>query len=393
MRKSLTALLAVLALNGCELTGCEKSSPWPDQGGDQQGRWEGLVQTSSTATLAWSSPVSAFGSNRVNACPTIDRANQMVVSLADGRIVAINPTNHMASTLGSTTDVVHGAVNVLDDSPIVTAIGTSTGTSFRLISMGTSPWSVSIPVLAEVALPSAPNSNRDKVFVSGDKSVFAYDRVTGALIKQTNVGDDLANTAGPAIAPEGDLSVVVATLHGHVVKLDPVAGVVKWDTTIPGAQFNNNVSIALNGTIFVRSFEGRLFVLAPDGTLNPNVFDSKTANLIGTLRMFGPAVATFGGSAVAYVADGNHKLTAVSDKGEMLWQVDLPDIPLNDVIAAGDTAYVVVGGTPNPKVLAVNKNGIRWSVNVPSQTCLAAGRDGLIYGVSGYTLLLTIKVG
>jgi len=372
------------------LAGCAPSSPWPNQGGDMQGRWEGISQTSSTAALVWSSPANQFGTNRVNSCPTIDRANQMVVPLADGRIVSINPTNHMATALGSVTDVVHAAVDVLDDSPIVTVSGTSGGASFKLVSMGVTAWSSPIGALA---LPSAPVSNGDRVFVSAEKSVFAFDRKTGALIKQTNVGDDLVNTAGPAITPEADLNVVVATLNGHVIKLDPIGGVIKWDRVIAGAQFNNNVSIALNGTIFVRSFDGRLFVLDSSGNVSPNVFDSGTANRIGTSRLFGPAVATVGASAVAYVADGNGKLTAVSDNGTVLWQYGLPDIPRNDIIAAGDTAYVVVGAAPNTKVLAVNQSGIRWSVNVPNQTCLAAGRDGLIYGVSGDTVLLTIKVG
>ena len=84
--------------------------------------------------------------------------------------------------------------------------------------------------------------------------------------------------------------------------------------------------------------------------LPPVRADSGTANRIGSSRLFGPAVATLGASAVAYVADANGKLTAVSDNGTVLW-------------------------------------------HVPNQTCLAAGRDGLIYGVSGDTVLLTIKVG
>jgi outer membrane protein assembly factor BamB len=309
----------------------------------------------------------------------------MVVVDTLGNIASIDPSTHNRTFIGSVSGAAHGAVNVHDAQPLVSV----SGSGYTVQSLNAGGWSSPVE-----DFPSAPNTNGDHVFVTTPHKIYDFDRTNGNQLNAIPSTEEIDDVAGPAIVPESDLSIIVATRDGNVRKIDPKTGTPHWTASIPGVNLSD-VSIALNGTIYAPSFQGQLYAISPDGKVL-NHFDSGTSSMTlgaGQRRLWGPALATVGNKSVAYVADLKGMLTAVDDNGDVLWQSPLPAVPVSQPIAAGEGVFIEVGGQPNSQLIAIGHRGAYWSQRVSFPGCWAAARDGYLYGVTGGATLWIIKVG
>ncbi|MHB1343246.1 MAG: SMP-30/gluconolactonase/LRE family protein [Thermoleophilia bacterium] len=210
------------------------------------------------------------------------------------------------------------------------------------------------------------------------------------LLWQVAYGDYYEG-ASPAVAADGTIYVGhAASGPDETAVLQAISqdGAPLWEFHTNGDESPPDATIAPDGTIYVGSWvgtleDGRLYALAPDGTLRWELE-------VGDLT-YAPALAPDG---TVYVCDSEGRLFAIDAGGSVLWECDTGGVLNLSPLAIGfdGTVYlgasVEVGANHRGMVFAVSSDGVvRWrydpldSVDYPQtmNQSPAIAPDGTIY--------------
>jgi outer membrane protein assembly factor BamB len=148
---------------------------------------------------------------------------------------------------------------------------------------------------------------------------------------------------------------------------------IKW-TYSTGGKVRSSPAIGTDGTIYVGSYDGKLYAINPKGSL-------KWSYNTGSYISSSPAI---GADGTIYVGSSDNKLYAVNPDGSLKWSYVMEDsIFYSPAIGADGTIYV---GSYHNKLYAINPDGwVKWSYSFRCSVSSSAaiGADGTIY-VSSY---------
>ncbi len=146
-------------------------------------------------------------------------------------------------------------------------------------------------------------------------------------------------------------------------------GKLKWKF-LTGAYIYSPPSIGSDGTIYVGSYDNRLYAINPDGT---EKWSFITGNEIGSSP-------TIGSDGIIYVSSYDGKLYAIYPDGTEKWNFKTShDLRCSPAIGSEGTIFL---GTQDNKIYAINPNGTeKWSfiINGSTHSSPAIGSDGMIY--------------
>jgi len=161
----------------------------------------------------------------------------------------------------------------------------------------------------------------------------------------------------------------------------PASPLLKWSFTT-GYWVESSPAIGANGTIYVGSYDNRLYAINPDGSESWNF-------TTGGVNWSSPAI---GADGTIYVGDGD-KLYAINPDGSQSWNFTTTGyyIDSSPVIGVDGTIYV---GAGDGKLYAINPDGSQsWNFTTGGavMSSPAIGADGTIYVGSGDNKLYAIK--
>jgi uncharacterized repeat protein (TIGR01451 family) len=146
-------------------------------------------------------------------------------------------------------------------------------------------------------------------------------------------------------------------------------GVERWDFST-GADVYSSPAIGADGTIYVGSFDNKLYAIYPNGTKR---WHFSTGDNVDS----SPAIGTDG---TIYVGSGN-KLYAIYPNGTERWNFSIFDAGVDSSPAIGTDGTIYVGYNDN-KLHAIYPNDTeRWNFTTGGSVCSspAIGMDGTIY--------------
>eukprot|EP01047_Picozoa_sp_COSAG01_P067789 COSAG01_NODE_9644_length_2381_cov_122.845311_1_plen_419_part_10 len=190
-------------------------------------------------------------------------------------------------------------------------------------------------------------------------------------------GNGCANCSACAVVVAGQSGsaqqCTAAGIESFCAPLDvcafTAAGQVKWNVTT-GDQVDSSPAIAANGTVYVGSWDHKLYAITPAGQVKWTV-------TTGDWVRSSPAIATDG---TVYVGSDDGKLYAITPAGQVKWTVTTGDVVYSSpAIVADGTVYV---GSVDKKLYAITAAGqVKWTVTtgdaVGSSPAIAA--DGTVY--------------
>jgi len=178
------------------------------------------------------------------------------------------------------------------------------------------------------------------------------------------------NSSSPAIAVDG--TVYLGSEDGKVYALG-AAGNLKWIYQTEG-EINSSPAIAADGTVYIGSNDYKIYALSPDGSLK---WGYRTE---GEVRS-SPAIATDG---TIYIGSNDGKVYALEPDGNLKWDYQTGgEVSSSPAVATDGTIYI---GSCDRYVYAFNTDGsLKWSYltedDVKSSPAIAA--DGTIYYIIG----------
>jgi outer membrane protein assembly factor BamB len=172
--------------------------------------------------------------------------------------------------------------------------------------------------------------------------------------------------SSPAIGADG--TVYVGSFDGRLYAINP-DGTQKWASSRVGSDFSSP-AIGVDGTVYVGSVGGRLYAFNLDGT-------QKWAFLTGAPVQSSPAI---GGDGTIYVGSNNGHVYAIHPDGTQKWAFLTEGNVFSSPAIGGDgTIYV---GSDDRNVYAISSDGgQRWvfPTGLFVQSSPAIGVDSTIY--------------
>jgi outer membrane protein assembly factor BamB len=164
--------------------------------------------------------------------------------------------------------------------------------------------------------------------------------------------------------------------------LSQTPGTKKWEFQT-GNWIPSSPAIGADGTVYVGSFDSKLYAINPDGTKK---WEFVTKNYIYSSS---PAIGTDG---TVYIGSTDNRLYAINPDGTKKWEfVTGNAINSSPAIGADGTVYI---GSDDSKLYAINPDGTKkWGfvTGAPIRSSPAIGIDGTIYAGSGDSKLYAIK--
>ncbi len=172
--------------------------------------------------------------------------------------------------------------------------------------------------------------------------------------------------SSPAIGSDGTIYVGSYDKKLYAINKD---GTLKWSYAT-GSYIESSPAIGIDGTIYVGSYDHKLYAINPDGTL-------KWSYTTGGYIYSSPAI---GSDGTIYVGSDDHKLYAINPDGTSKWSYTTGGyIESSPAIGSDGTIYV---GSYNKNLYAINQNGTsKWSYTTGAIiiSSPAIGSDGTIY--------------
>ncbi|AAM05168.1 DUF2341 domain-containing protein [Methanosarcina acetivorans] len=172
--------------------------------------------------------------------------------------------------------------------------------------------------------------------------------------------------SSPAIGE--NRTVYIGSYDGKLYAFNP-DGTLKWSYTT-GNQITGSATIGADGTICIGSYDRRLYTINPDGTLK---WSYTTGNQIFSS-------AAIGEDGTIYVGSRDNKLYALNPDGTLKWSYTTGNqIFSSAAIGEDGTIYI---GSLDKKLHALNPDGtLKWSYTTGNQIygSPAIGSDGTIY--------------
>jgi len=172
--------------------------------------------------------------------------------------------------------------------------------------------------------------------------------------------------SSPAIDTDG--TIFVGSYDDKVYAINP-DGTKKWEF-LTGSNVKSSPTIDTDGTIYVGSYDDKLYAINPDGTKK---WEFQTVNWINS----SPAI---GSDGTIYVGSWDNKLYAFNTDGTKKWEFQTGDaVKSSPAIGADGMIYI---GSWDDKLYAVNPNGTKkWEFQTGSyvDSSPAIGVDGTVY--------------
>jgi outer membrane protein assembly factor BamB len=172
--------------------------------------------------------------------------------------------------------------------------------------------------------------------------------------------------SSPAIGANG--TIYVGSFDGKLYAINP-DGSQKWSFTTGGRIFSSP-AIGANGTIYVGSEDDKLYAINPDGS-------QKWSFAMGDRVYSSPAI---GANGTIYVGSTHGKLYAINPDGSQKWSFATGGSVLSSpAIGANSTIYV---GCTSGTLYAINPDGSqKWSFTIGGRvySSPAIGANGTIY--------------
>lgn len=170
---------------------------------------------------------------------------------------------------------------------------------------------------------------------------------------------------------EGTAVITITSGSGQSTTLSvtvtPVFGTGKWKYSV-GSDIASAPALANDGTIYVKSWNGKLYAIGSDGTLQ---WELDTGVTVSSPTLSEDDIVYVGGSSQFY---------AVSVTGSVTWSYQVGgDIDATAAIASDGTIYV---GSNDMKLYAINSDGtLKWSYTTGGAVCSSAAIaiDGTVY--------------
>ena len=147
------------------------------------------------------------------------------------------------------------------------------------------------------------------------------------------------------------------------------SGIKKWEF-VTGSFIFSSPAIGSDGTIYVGSYDKKLYALNPDGT-------KKWEFLTGSQIYSSPAI---GSDGTVYVGSGDKKVYAINPDGTKKWEfLTGKNVQASPIIGSDGTVYV---GSHDFKLYALNPDGTKkWEFATGNSivSSPAIGSDGTIY--------------
>jgi len=190
-----------------------------------------------------------------------------------------------------------------------------------------------------------------------------YIRV-GELKWRYQTGDRVYSS--PAIGSDG--TIYVGSYDNKLYAINP-DGTLKWSFTT-GDNVHSSPAIGSDGTIYVGSYDNKLYAINPDGTL-------KWSFTTGGDVSSSPAI---GSDGTIYFGSTDNYLYALNPNGTLKWRYQTADLVLSSpAIGSDGTIYF---GSYDHKLYALNPNGtLKWVYTTGGKVVAspAIGADGTIY--------------
>ena len=173
--------------------------------------------------------------------------------------------------------------------------------------------------------------------------------------------------SSPAIGQDGTIYVGSYDDKLYAINLD---GSLKWDFQTSD-DVHSSPAIGQDGTIYVGSEDDKLYAINPDGSLK---WDFQTGSAVRS----SPAI---GQDGTIYVGSDDEKLYAINPDGTENWSFQAGDRVFSSP-AIGQDGTIYVGSLFNNKLYAINPDGIlKWAFQTGKyvESSPAIGPEGTIY--------------
>jgi outer membrane protein assembly factor BamB len=221
------------------------------------------------------------------------------------------------------------------------------------------------------------------LFVGAGQVLHALRESDGTDVWAFDLGEEITPLSAPVLTFDPDSGVVITGVNGTVARLRQDDATVDWKKAL-GVGVQESLALGVDSAVYVPAADGRLRVLDKQG--NPRcTYDSKGGGYLSA-----PALVFRNNRDAVYVADAAGDLIAFDGQTcQESWRVTLPaPASTPPAVTQNEIVYVGVGKAANAKVVALDKNGVRWSVDAPSEVAgLAVGEDGAVYAIAGTALL------
>ena len=186
-------------------------------------------------------------------------------------------------------------------------------------------------------------------------------------VERWNFSTNVTVWSSPAIGADG--TIYVGSFDSKLYAIYP-NGSERWNFST-GAEVDSSPAIGADGTIYVGSDDHKLYAIYPNGTERWNF---STNDIVDS----SPAI---GADGTIYVGSDDHKIYAIYPNGTERWNFSTDDdvSDSSPVIGADGTIYV---GSQDNKLYTIYPNGTeRWNFSTGSfvGSSPAIGADGTIY--------------
>jgi len=304
--------------------------------------------------------------------PVVASDGTIYVGNHSGKLLAFDPAGALKwayPTLG----VIRGAPLIAPDGTVY--VGSKDGGLYAVNPDGTLKW----VYFTKNVISSSPTLSNDNATIyvgTYRKGVFAVG-IDGVLKWRAPL-DMIISAPSPTVAPDGTIYIGgYGAVHGGVMFALNVDGSVKWRITTPGP-IRSTVSLALGGTLYFGSRDGRFYALNPDSTVRWT-FDA------GDEIRASSAVDPIGGTI--YFGSYDKNLYALNPDGTLKWS-----FATNGYIEASpivDSRGIVYVKPHSGSLYAINSDGtLRSSFNYGYLSSgMALGAGGELYFCGDFKLI------
>ncbi|MGD2123026.1 MAG: PQQ-binding-like beta-propeller repeat protein, partial [Gemmatimonadota bacterium] len=199
---------------------------------------------------------------------------------------------------------------------------------------------------------------------------FAWASSDPSVVQVESVGERVGR-----VSPVSDgNAVITASAEGMQASVDVTVSIkvaIEWEYETGDGVFSSP-AVGVDGTVYVGSYDGKLYAINPDGTKK---WEFLTGGPVGS----SPAI---GADGTIYVGSSDSKLYAINPDGTKKWDYAKGEVGLLGSSPAVGTDGTVYIGSWNQSVYAVNPDGTtKWEflTGGPVGSSPAIAADGTIY--------------